>query len=138
VLVDEYIVYHVGFQLSFAVTLGLILYKDLISNTESVFFQGLFISFISRMMILPIQLAYFSFFQPLSILLNVIVVPYFSLIVIPLMFLMHVFSPLFQFFIAIVDHFFTMMQNIFISFIELIDQMANYPIVIGDFPMMVA
>src|SRR5690625_4600687 len=135
ILIDKYIIYHVGFQLSFAVTFGLILSRNLISRTESIFFQGLFISFISQMMILPIQLAYFSFFQPLSILVNVIVVPYFSFFVIPLMFLILIFSPLFQFFIAVFDSLFAFMQNIFISFIELVDNMASYPIVIGDFPM---
>ena len=138
ILIDKYIIYHVGFQLSFAVTFGLILSRNLISRTESIFFQGLFISFISQMMILPIQLAYFSFFQPLSILVNVIVVPYFSFFVIPLMFLILIFSPLFQFFIAVFDSLFAFMQNIFISFIELVDKMASYPIVIGDFPMIVA
>ena len=135
IIVDKYIIYHVGFQLSFAVTFGLILSKDLLSSTPSVFFQGLFISFISQMMILPIQLAYFSFFQPLSILVNVIVVPYFSLIVIPLLFLMLIFSPLFPFFIHIFDQAFSSMHHLFISWIKWIDKIANFPIVIGDFPM---
>jgi len=135
IIVDKYIIYHVGFQLSFAVTFGLILSRDLLSSTPSVFFQGLLISFISQMMILPIQLAYFSFFQPLSILVNVIVVPYFSLIVIPLLFLMLIFSPLFPFFIHIFDQAFSSMHHLFISWIKWIDKIANFPIVIGDFPM---
>lgn len=135
IILDKYIIYHVGFQLSFAVTFGLILSKDLLSSTSSVFFQGLFISFISQMMILPIQLVYFSFFQPLSILVNVIVVPYFSLIVIPLMFLMLIFSPLFPFFIHIFDQAFSSMHKLFIACIQWFDNIANFPIVIGDFPI---
>src|SRR5690625_7583465 len=121
IILYKYIIYHVEFQLSFAVTFGLILSKDLLSSTSSVFFQGLLISFISQMMILPIQLAYFSFFQPLSILVNVIVVPYFSLIVIPLLFLMLIFSTLFPFFIHIFDHVFSSLHHIFISWIYFID-----------------
>src|SRR5699024_623311 len=41
------------------------------------------ISFVSQMVILPLQLHYFHYFQPASILLNIIIVPYFSLFVIP-------------------------------------------------------
>lgn len=138
ILFDKYIVYHVGFQLSFAVTFGLVLSRDLISSTPSTFYQGLQISFISQMMILPFQFAYFSLFQPLSILVNVIVVPYFSLLVIPLMFLMLFISPLPHTFIGFIDHTFVNTQHLFIKMIEWIDRIANYPFVIGDFPVMVA
>lgn len=138
ILFDPYIVYHVGFQLSFAVTFGLVLSKDLISSTRSTLYQGLQISFISQMMILPLQFAYFSLFQPLSILVNVIVVPYFSLIVIPLMFLMLLFSPLSNVLIGFIDISFVNIQNIFIKCLELIDKTANYPMIIGDFPILVA
>lgn len=136
ILFDQYIVYHVGFQLSFAVTFGLVLSKDLISRTQSSLYQGLQISFISQMMILPLQFSYFSLFQPLSILVNVIVVPYFSFIVIPLMFLMLLLSPVFHGLITLFDTLFTNMQYMFIEFLEFIDKIANYPIVIGDFPIM--
>lgn len=138
ILFDKFIVYHVGFQLSFAVTFGLVLSRSVISSNQSTLYQGLQISFISQMMILPLQFAYFSLFQPLSILVNVIVVPYFSFIVIPLMFLMLLFSPLPRAFIGLFDTSFVKIQNIFIKFIEFIDEIANYPIVIGDIPTMAA
>lgn len=135
IIFDKYIVYHVGFQLSFAVTFGLVLSRRLIANTNSSLYQGLQISFISQMMILPLQFAYFSLFQPLSILVNVLVVPYFSLIVIPLMFMMLLFSPLPRVFTALFDTSFVNIQNLFIKSIEAIDKIANYPIVIGDMPI---
>lgn len=135
---DKYIVYHVGFQLSFIVTFGLVVSRQLISNTNSSFFQVLQISFISQMMILPLQFAYFSTFQPLSILLNVLVVPYFSLFVIPLMFLLLLFSSFPHFLIAMVDIFFANIQHLFLFVIKYIDRIADFPIIIGDFPIVFA
>jgi competence protein ComEC len=135
ILFNKYIVYHVGFQLSFAVTFGLILSRKLIFHTQSSFYQGLQISFISQMMILPLQFTYFSFFQPLSILVNVIVVPYFSLFVIPLMFLMLLFSGLPKSILTIFDITFVNIQSIFVYLLEGVDKTVNYPIVIGDFPI---
>src|SRR5699024_12857263 len=46
------------------------------------------ISFVSQMVILPLQIHYFSIFDPSSILLNLIVVPYFTLFAIPILFLL--------------------------------------------------
>src|SRR5699024_11160406 len=44
--------------------------------------------FVSQMVILPLQIHYFSIFDPSSILLNLIVVPYFTLFAIPILFLL--------------------------------------------------
>src|SRR5690625_3764782 len=69
-VMDKYIVYQIGFQLSFIVTFGLILSRAILKKPTSFFFQVLQISFISQMMILPLQMNYFANFQPLSILLR--------------------------------------------------------------------
>src|SRR5699024_7299715 len=87
-LANRYIVYQIGFQSSFLVTFGLILSRRWVEETDSLFFQVLIISFVSQMMIVPLQFNYFYTFSPLSIVLNTIVVPYFSLLVIPLMFVL--------------------------------------------------
>src|SRR5699024_2049241 len=86
-LLDKQIIYHVGFQLSFAVTFALIISRKWLTQSTTKLESVFKISFVSQMAILPLQLHYFFLFQPLSILLNIIVVPYFSLFVIPLMFL---------------------------------------------------
>lgn len=135
IIFDKYIVYHVGFQLSFIVTLGLILSKEWIGQSNSKLLQILQISFVSQMMILPLQFAYFSTFQPLSILLNVVVVPYFSLFVIPFMFFLLFLSLFPTFFIKFFDLLFVWIQHMFIFFVEFIDKHADYPWVIGDVPI---
>src|SRR5699024_3765742 len=113
---DKYIIYHIGFQLSFPVTFVLLLSVIWVSHNESRVFSVLQISFIAQMMILPLQLAYFSTFHPLSILLNVLVVPYFTLFVIPSMFLLLLFSPL-TFVVELFDKLFVPVQQSFIAFL---------------------
>lgn len=138
IIFDKNIVYHIGFQLSFIVTFGLILSRKWISNSGSSLMQILQISFVSQMMILPLQIAYFSTVQPLSILLNMIVVPYFSLFVIPYMFLLLLLLPLPPFMLHFPDRFFTSIQNYVITFIAYIDKVADYPWIIGSIPIWIA
>ncbi|PAV28999.1 DNA internalization-related competence protein ComEC/Rec2 [Virgibacillus profundi] len=134
---DKYIVYHVGFQLSFIVTFGIILSKKWIFTSSSSLLQVLKISFVAQMMILPLQLAYFSTFQPLSILLNVIIVPYFSFIVIPLMFLLLIFSP-FSVVTSVFDAVFIQVHQQVLYFVEWIDRVLNFPWIIGPLPVLLA
>lgn len=134
ILIDPNIVYHVGFQLSFTVTFGLLLSRKWISGSNHMLFQALQISFAAQMMILPLLISYFSFFQPLSILLNVMVVPYFSLFVIPLMFIFLITSP-FSMLTALLDHFFIFAHEHFLNFIRLVDGYLNYPWVTGSLPL---
>lgn len=138
ILFDKYIIYHVGFQLSFIVTFGLMLSRKWVSASNSRFVQTLQISFVSQMMILPLQITYFSTFQPLSIVLNLIIVPYFSLFVIPSMFILLV-TIHFPFNIdRFFEFIFVPIQNGVISFIEFIDRVADYPWIIGSFPIGIA
>lgn len=134
VIFDPKIVYHIGFQMSFIVTFSLILSKPWISETVSPFFQMLRISFIAQMVILPIQFINFYTFQPLSIIVNTIVIPYFSVFVIPFMFIVLMLSFLPAFLIETVDFIFVFVHERVITLIEIIDRIVHYPFVFGDFP----
>lgn len=132
ILFDRYIVYHIGFQLSFAVTFGLILSQHWIAQTRSNTVRILYISFVSQMVILPLQLHYFSLFQPLSIVLNLLIVPYFSLFVIPAMFglmIVHWFPALF---LSLFERFFLFVHERVLFILQFVDQYVNYPFVIGE------
>lgn len=74
---------HVGFQFSFLVTMSLILSFPLLKRTENPIALSALISFISQFSILPLQLYYFFEFNPLSLFANLLLVPYFSFLVIP-------------------------------------------------------
>ncbi|WP_368652139.1 DNA internalization-related competence protein ComEC/Rec2 [Ornithinibacillus sp. 4-3] len=132
ILFNKYFIYHVGFQFSFLVTFGLILSKTWFTSSHSSMYNLLQISFVSQMMILPLQLHYFHHFQPLSIFLNVIVVPYFSLFVIPFMLFLLIFSPFPMPLIRLLDQLFIFIHGKIMLILEIIDHFFHYPFVIGE------
>lgn len=133
ILINKYIVFHIGFQFSFAVTFGLIISSNYLKQTKTNTERILQISFISQMIILPLQIHYFSIFQPASILLNLIVVPYFSLFVIPLMFSFFILLFFPSFILQFIENYFLFIHELVLKFIQLIDTYANTPLIIGDF-----
>ncbi|MFD1850219.1 DNA internalization-related competence protein ComEC/Rec2 [Oceanobacillus bengalensis] len=135
ILIEPHVIYHVGFQLSFLVTFSILLSKRWIFQTGNGFFQALNISFVSQMIIIPLQFNYFTIFQPLSILLNVIVIPYFSIIVIPFMYVLLPLSILPLPIIRFLDQAFVFIHEYVLSFIHWVDRVADYPWLIGNFSL---
>lgn len=134
-LFNPFYIYQIGFQFSFLVTFGLILSRFLISNTKMHFFKMLRISFIAQMIILPLQIHYFHIFQPLSIIINVLVVPYFSFFVIPYMFFLAILS-FFPFsWVTYVEKLFLMVHDYILMIVQWFDQHLNHPFIIGEFPL---
>ncbi|NWN98732.1 MAG: DNA internalization-related competence protein ComEC/Rec2, partial [Bacillus sp. (in: Bacteria)] len=84
VFINPFILYHVGFQLSYLVTFGLLLSKSLFERTKSSLENGFWIALLSQLVALPVLLNYFYEFSFLSIFLNIIYVPLFSAIILPL------------------------------------------------------
>ncbi|WP_047981439.1 DNA internalization-related competence protein ComEC/Rec2 [Ornithinibacillus contaminans] len=133
-VVDGYIIYHVGFQLSFLVSFGIILSRKWLSNSTSPFITLLKLSFVAQLVIIPLQILYFYNFNPLSIILNIIVVPYFSFFVIPLMFILLFLSPI-PFVSSILDQFFSWIHELlFLRLLDVIDQTSYFPFITGIFP----
>src|SRR5699024_11644854 len=106
-----------------------------ISQTTSNTMRILQISFISQMIILPLQLHYFYLFQPLSIIINLLIVPYFSLFVIPAMFGLLIFHWLPNFLTESLEKFFLLIHEHVLLFIQWIDQVFDYPFTIGEIPL---
>jgi len=132
VIFEPNIIFHIGFQFSFLVTFGLILSSKLLKESQSRLYQGFLISFVAQMIILPLQLYYFYTFQPLSIILNVIVVPYFSLIVIPFAFFMLITLLLPRFITTLFDLLFQEMNDLFLSLLYFVHEYFNYPLLLGE------
>ncbi|RWZ60015.1 DNA internalization-related competence protein ComEC/Rec2 [Halobacillus fulvus] len=82
----------IAFQFSFIVTFSIILSSSLLKQQQSLWIQAFIIGFVSQLAILPLQLHYFYEFNPLSLFVNLLLVPYFSLFVIPSMFLLVILS----------------------------------------------
>jgi competence protein ComEC len=133
-LIDPYLIYQIGFQFSFIVTFAIILSRKWLASVTSPIYQILIIGFISQMAILPIQLNYFYLFQPLSILLNLVIVPYFSIFVIPLMFLLFLFSFLPDQILQSIDLLFIGIHQQVIQSIQWIDEWLNSPLYLAELP----
>ncbi|OOE05102.1 DNA internalization-related competence protein ComEC/Rec2 [Anoxybacillus kestanbolensis] len=93
---DPYTVFHLGFQLSFLVCFALIICSSFIQNERSIVRQLFMTSFIAQISTLPLLLYHFYEVSLLSIPLNIIFVPLYSFIILPLCFvalLSHLFMP---------------------------------------------
>src|SRR5699024_5931116 len=80
IIINPSLLNHIGFQFSFAVTFSLLISLKWLNQTNNRISQSFKISFISQMIILPLQLHYFSVFQPLSIFLNVIFILFLTIL----------------------------------------------------------
>lgn len=81
---DPYYIYHIGFQLSFVVSFFLIMSHRLIENASMSFWnQLLAASIVSQLSSLPLILYHFYQISLLSLPLNLLFIPLFSLVVLP-------------------------------------------------------
>src|SRR5699024_10492084 len=119
------------FQLSFAVTVGLVLSRKIFKQTSHRLFQLFQISFIAQMMILPLQIHYFFQFNPLSIVINVFIVPYFSMFVIPFMFIFMFIYWLPSSILFIMEGFFLYIHQFILQILALIDEYLYFPLTLG-------
>lgn len=128
ILFDPYVIYEVGFQFSFAVTFAILLSAKWITYSTSTLWNIVQISFVSQMAILPLQLHYFYIFQPLSILLNVIIIPYFTLFVIPFMYIATLLSFLPNQLLLILDNSFQWIHSAVVTFLVWVDTYLSFPL----------
>ncbi|KMJ60196.1 hypothetical protein AB685_05050 [Bacillus sp. LL01] len=87
-LVNPYFLYHIGFQLSFSVSLALLLSSRKISLLKNGVLQIFYVSFFAQVASLPLLLFHFYQFSIWSLFLNILFVPFFSLFVLPSVFLL--------------------------------------------------
>lgn len=128
---DKQLVYQLGFQFSFLVTFALLLSRKwLLTGTRMQLLIR--ISFISMVCLLPLQLTHFYYINPLALLPNIIFVPYFSLIVMPLLFILLCFTPLSSTVVQLLDGLFQFIHSIAIYWLHLINEYCFYPIVTGE------
>ncbi|WP_404428773.1 DNA internalization-related competence protein ComEC/Rec2 [Sutcliffiella horikoshii] len=87
-LLNPYYLYHIGFQLSFSVSLSLLLASGILQKVQNGIAQLFIVSMIAQVASLPLLLYHFYQFSIWSPLLNVIFVPFYSLYVLPISFLL--------------------------------------------------
>src|SRR5699024_9576351 len=100
----------------------------------SVQWASLIISLISMLAILPIQLYHFYQVQPLSVLVNFLAIPYFSIFVMPVMLILMITSFIYPIH-SLIDFLFVQVHESFISVLLMVDEKLSDPWVIGQFPL---
>jgi competence protein ComEC len=83
ILLDPYSVTQLSFQFSYIVTFAIILSKRILILLHSFWWGSIYISFISQLVLIPLQILHFYYISPLSLFSNMLFVPYFSFLLIP-------------------------------------------------------
>ena len=91
---SPFLIYDVGFQLSFTATLSLLLSTMLLANFKHPASQILMTTVIASIATLPILLFYFYEFASISLLANFIFVPFFSIFLSPITFFIFILHPI--------------------------------------------
>lgn len=88
-------IYSSGFQLSFLAVFGLILFSKVIW-VKNRFYQSILTTIFIILWLMPISLYYFGFVSVLSVIANILVIPFLSFIILPSLFLGFLFSPIWK------------------------------------------
>ncbi|WP_235991850.1 DNA internalization-related competence protein ComEC/Rec2 [Metabacillus schmidteae] len=104
---NPYYLFHVGFQLSYVVSLGLLLSAKLIGQYKSFLAKLTIVSTVAQLFSIPLLLYHFFEVSLISLPLNIIFVPFYSFLILPLSivatFLIAVIPPLGTFFVTLLD-----------------------------------
>ena len=84
ILIDPYVIFKIGFQYSYLISLTLIYFSDIIKKQKNYFCKLLLISFISFLVSIPITVNNFFQINFLGIILNLFFVPFVSFILFPI------------------------------------------------------
>lgn len=96
---NPYLVFNIGFQFSFVGSFALLLSAPiLLGRSNGVVRNSIYISIISQLASTPILLYHFGYFSPYSIFLNLIYVPFLSIIVLPCSIFIFICMPIIPFF----------------------------------------
>ncbi|MBM6647401.1 DNA internalization-related competence protein ComEC/Rec2 [Bacillus sp. RIT 809] len=119
---DPYLIFNIGFQFSFVGSFALLLSAPiLLGRSNGVVRNSIYISIISQLASTPILLYHFCYFSPYSIFLNLIYVPFLSIIVLPCSIIILICMPVIPFFakgIAYVLSLCLTISNDFLSYCE--------------------
>ncbi|QHJ72452.1 DNA internalization-related competence protein ComEC/Rec2 [Planococcus halotolerans] len=96
IVVDPYVIYKIGFQLSYGASFGIIYSMRFLESAKSPIKQGLIITFLSQFTLYPILLVHFYGLSLSSFLVNSLFVPLYTLLILPINILLLLLTLLFQ------------------------------------------
>lgn len=115
IIIAPFIIYDMGFQFSYSISFTLVVFHKKISKTKNKFMQSLYTSFISFLVSFPICIYYYSKVNILSIFLNIIMIPFVSVLVFPLTlvtFVIPVIYPIYEMIIIFLENISAFFSNI--------------------------
>ncbi|MBF2589452.1 DNA internalization-related competence protein ComEC/Rec2 [Listeria marthii] len=131
-LLQPYVIYEVGFQLSYAVSFGIILSsRQILTRQQNIFTKSLAISFVSTMMSSVVMMYHFYSFSRVGIFFNLLYVPIFTIIILPgciSVFLLSMCSPVLS---AIPESVLTFLIQFIESFTNVLAKIPRQTIVTG-------
>ncbi len=119
-----YLIFDVGFQLTFAASVALLLSAKFLSNGQGPISQLLLTSMIAQMATLPIILFHFYEFSVMSLLANFLFVSFFSVILTPFIFFVFILHP---FFVVLFEPLLSITNQIIIFVNRLIEKLSMLP-----------
>lgn len=131
-LISPNTIYSIGFQFSYLVTFFLLLSRKLFVGVSKINLLCR-ISLISQLSLLPFQIHYFYTINPLSVFANMWMIPLFTLIILPFLFLMYLTSYIFNFYFL--DTFFEWIMENVIYLLKVMDHFYQVEWVIGEIPI---
>ncbi len=84
IILNPFILWDIGFQFSYSISLSLVLLRRKINKIKGKFLKNLYISFLCFIISFPLCVYYFYQVNFLSIFLNLIMIPFVSVVVFPL------------------------------------------------------
>ncbi|MFP7169673.1 DNA internalization-related competence protein ComEC/Rec2 [Terribacillus sp. 7520-G] len=132
-VLDPRYLFHIGFQFSFLVSLALLLSARI--YTGSFISALLETSLLSQLVILPLQVSQFYFLNPLSVLMNLFAIPFYTFVAIPLLLLISILLFPWPQAAALLGGVFRFLNDMVIRIIQSIDSVAFYPWVTGKLPI---
>ena len=96
IAIDPYVIYKIGFQLSYGASFGIIYSMRFLEAAKSPVKQGLIITFLSQFTLYPILLVHFYGLSLSSFLVNSLFVPLYTLVILPVNILLLLLTLLFQ------------------------------------------
>ncbi|MBF2399601.1 DNA internalization-related competence protein ComEC/Rec2 [Listeria marthii] len=131
-LLQPYVIYEVGFQLSYAVSFGIILSsRQILTRQQNIFTKSLAISFVSTMMSSVVMMYHFYSFSWVGIFFNLLYVPIFTINILPgciSVFLLSMCSPVLS---AIPESVLTFLIQFIESFTNVLAKIPRQTIVTG-------
>ncbi|MFL0490684.1 MULTISPECIES: DNA internalization-related competence protein ComEC/Rec2 [Bacillus] len=134
---DPYLVFNIGFQFSFVGSFALLLSAPLLlGSSNGVIRNSIYISIISQLVSTPILLYHFGYFSPYSILLNLLYVPFLSIIVLPCSIIILICMPIIPFFAKGLANVLSIGLNISNDFLSYCESLPFTRLVFGQTPIL--